>query len=387
MICKPTWMNKMKKLLVGLSAVLGSGLSLAQSSVTLFGVLDTALEITKADGAPSLTRIVSGANLPSRIGFKGSEDLGGGLSAAFWLESGFFIDTGAGQLTNSNNTPSGSTGGSGLTFNRRSTVSLLGRFGEVRMGRDVVPSSLNYVVFDPFGGNGIGNSSALMLSNGVFSSVTALRASNTLSYFLPSDMGGWYGHAMAALGENASNVAATATGKHDGDYYGARVGYRNSKLDVALAAGRTRYDLPPTSTAVAGNSDRVNLGASYDFGMMRLLGLISAERRARGTSGEGRNVSFSVGATIPRGASDFKLQYAQVKQNAIAGSNDARQLSAGWVYNLSKRTALYTTLSWLDNRNNSKLYVLNTTGGLSTPSTTTPGGNITGADFGIRHSF
>lgn len=378
----------MKKLLLGSIAVLGSGLSFAQSSVTLFGVMDTAVEITKADGAVRITRIVSGANTPSRLGFKGSEDLGGGLSAAFWLEAGFFLDTGAGQLTNLNNTPSGSTGGGGLTFNRRSTVSLMGRFGEVRVGRDVVPSSLNYVVFDPFGGNGIGNSSALMLSTGVFSSVTALRASNAVSYFLPSGLGGWYGQAMAALGENASNVSATAAGgKHDGDYYGARVGYRNARLDVALAAGRTRYDLLPTSTAVAGNSDRVNLGASYDFGMMRLLGLASTERRARGTGGVGSNVSFSVGAVIPRGPNDFKLQYAQVKQNEIAGSNDARQFSAGWVYNLSKRTALYTTLSLLDNRNNSKLYVLNTTGGFATPATTTPGGNITGVDFGIRHSF
>ena len=128
----------MKKFLLGLIALLGSDLSLAQSSVTLFGVADTAVETTKADGTGSITRVVSGANIPSRLGFKGSEDLGGGLSAAFWLEAGFFIDTGAGQLTNLNNTPSGSAGGSGLTFNRRSTVSLLGRFGEVRMGRDVV---------------------------------------------------------------------------------------------------------------------------------------------------------------------------------------------------------------------------------------------------------
>ena len=378
----------MKKFLLGLIALLGSNLSFAQSSVTLFGVMDATIETTKADGVGSITRLASGANLPSRLGFRGSEDLGDGLSAAFWLEAGFFIDSGAGQLTNLNNAPSGSAGGSGLTFNRRSTVSLLGRFGEVRMGRDVVPSSSNYVAFDAFGGNGIGNSSALMLSSGVFSNATALRASNSVSYILPSDLGGWYGHAMVALGEQASSVVTTAAGgKHDGDYYGARVGYRDAKLNVSLAAGRTRYDRLPTSAAVAGDLDRVNLGASYDFGMMRLLGLASTERRARGTGGVGSNVSFSVGAIIPRGQSDFKLQYAQVKQNDIAGSNDARQLSAGWVYNLSKRTALYTTMSWLDNRNNSKLYVLNTTGGFSTPATTMPGGNITGFDFGIRHSF
>lgn len=378
----------MKKLLLGLVLVSGPGLSFAQSSVTMFGVADTAVEFTKADGTPHITRLVSGGNLASRLGLKGSEDLGGGLSAAFWLEAGIFFDSGAGAPTNLNNTPAGSVGGSGLAFNRQSTVSLLGRFGEVRLGRDVVPSSLSYVVFDAFGGVGIGNSSAVMLSNGVFSNVTALRASNTISYFLPSDLGGWYGHVMGALGENALNVVTTATGgKHDGDYYGARVGYRNARLNVALAAGRTRYDLLPTSAAVAGNVDRFNVGGSYDFGMMRLIGLASTERRARGTGGIGSDVSFSFGAVIPRGPSEFKLQYAQVKQNVIAGSNDARQLSAGWVYNVSKRTALYTTLSFLDNRSNSKLYVLNTTGGFATPATATPGGNVTGFDAGIRHTF
>jgi predicted porin len=319
---------------------------------------------------------------------KGSEDLGGGISAAFWLEAGILIDSGAGVSTNSNNTPSGAVAGSGLNFNRRSTVSLLGPFGELRLGRDVVPSSLNYVVFDTFFGVGIGNSSALMLSSGVFSNATALRASNTVSYILPPDLGGWYGHIMGGFGENDLNVVTTAKGgKHDGDYYGARIGYRYQKLDVALAAGRTRYDVLPTSTAVAGNVDRINIGGSYNFGMMRLIGLASTERRARGTGGVGSNVSFSLGAIIPRGPSEFKVQYAQVKQNEIAGGNDARQLSAGWVYNLSKRTALYTTLSFLDNRNNSTLYVLNTTGGFSTPATTIPGGNITGVDVGIRHTF
>lgn len=377
----------MKKIILGSIALLGSGLSFAQSSVTVFGVADSAIEYTKAQGTGAITRLVSGSNTPSKIGFRGSEDLGGGLSAAFWLEAAFFLDTGAGGTTNLNNTPSGALPNS-LAFNRRSTVSLLGRFGEVRMGRDVVASSLNYVEFDTFRGVGIGNSSAVMLSNGVFSNATALRASNTVSYFLPPDLGGWYGNIMGALGENPSGQATTAAGgKHDGDYYGARIGYRKANLNVALSAGRTRYDQLPTSSAVAGNVDRINLGASYDLGMVRLISLVSTERRARGTGGVASNFSFSIGGIVPSGPSDFILQYAQVKQNAIAGSHDARQISAGWVYNLSKRTALYTTLSWLDNRGNSKIYVLNTTGGFSTPATTIPGGNITGFDLGIRHSF
>lgn len=378
----------MKTCLLGLIALLGWNQSLAQSSVTPFGVVDVGVNVTKADGVAALTRVVSGGNAVSRLGVLGREDLGGGLFATFWLEAGIYADTGTGQASNVNNTPSGSAGAGGLIFNRRSTVGLQGPFGEVRAGREVVPSSLNYVVFDPFGGVGIGNSSAVMLSTGVFSSVTALRASNTISYLLPSELGGWYGQLTAALGEMAPDVATTAQGgKHDGDYYGARIGYRNARLNVALAGGRTRYDQLPTAVAVAGNVDRINLGAVYDFGTLRLFGLASTERRARGTGGLASNASVSVGAIIPSGASEYKLQYAQVKQNALAGSHDARQLAAGWVYNFSKRSAFYTTLTWLDNRNASMLYVLNTTGGFSTPVTTVPGGNITGLDVGIRHSF
>ncbi|MES2118548.1 MAG: porin [Pseudomonadota bacterium] len=378
----------MQKLLLGLVTLFASAMSCAQSSVTVFGVADVAVNSTKADGLAPLTRVVSGGNAVSRLGFKGREDLGGGLYVGFWLEAGIYMDTGAGQPSNVNNTPSGSVGGGGLTFNRQATVSVLNRYGELRMGREVVASSLNYVAFDPFGGVGIANSSAVMLGNGVFSSATSLRASNTISYLLPPDLGGWYGQVMGALGESPSSVVTSAQGgKHDGDYYGARVGFRNAKLNVALAGGRARYDLLPTSTAVAGNLDRINLGGSYDFGKLRLFGLASAERRVSGAGGQARDQSFSVGAILPYGLSDFKLQYAQVKQNAIAGHHDARQLGAGWVYNFSKRTAFYTTLTWLDNRNNSTLYVLNTTGGFSTPATTRPGGNITGLDVGIRHNF
>lgn len=378
----------MKALFLGLLTLVASNLSFGQTTVTPFGVADVAVNSTKAAGLSPLTRVISGGNLTSRLGFTGREELGGGLAVAFWLEAGIYMDSGTAQPSNLDNTPAGSVGGSGLTFNRRSTVSLLGRFGELRAGRDVVPSSLNFVVFDPFGGVGIGNSSAVMLAAGVFLSPTALRASNSVSYFLPPDLGGWYGQVMIALGEHASSVATTAAGgKHDGDYYGARFGYRSARLNVALAGGRTRYDLLPTSTAVAGNVDRLNLGGTYELDMMRLFGLVGLERRARGMGGMAGNVSFSVGAIIPRGQHEFKLQYAQVEQNVIAGSNDARQISAGWVYHLSKPTALYTTLSWLDNRNSTRLYVLNTTGGFSTPATTVPGGNITGIDIGFRHSF
>ena len=82
------------------------------------------------------------------------------MSASFWLEAGLDNDDGHGAATNSNNQPSGAGAGvdgrQGLTFNRRSTVSLAGGWGELRLGRDYTPQFWNLTVFDPFGTNGVG---------------------------------------------------------------------------------------------------------------------------------------------------------------------------------------------------------------------------------------
>src|SRR5262245_35322345 len=119
----------MKKSLLAL-AVLGSfaGVASAQSSVTLFGIVDAGIGRVKANGHHVTGVSNSGIN-SSRLGVRGIEDLGGGLQAGFWLE---------GQLNN--DVGQGGSQTSGLDFRRRSTVSLLGNFGEVRLGRDYVPT-------------------------------------------------------------------------------------------------------------------------------------------------------------------------------------------------------------------------------------------------------
>src|ERR1700712_2596433 len=137
----------MKKSLLAL-AVLGSfaGVASAQSNVTLFGVLDLSADYIK-NGSTKLKTLDSNQLSSNRIGFRGVEDLGNGLSAGFWLEAGMSNDTGA---------AGGNAGAPGTTFfNRRSTVSLMGNFGEVRLGRDYTPIFWNYATFDVFGANGL----------------------------------------------------------------------------------------------------------------------------------------------------------------------------------------------------------------------------------------
>src|SRR5437868_11068568 len=203
----------MKKSLVALAALAtltSAGIASAQSSVTLFGVVDAAVSnYTNNSQTPlgnryttSQTKLTNSGYNSSRLGFRGTEDLGGGLAASFWLEAGLNNDDGTGAAT-----------GGGLAFNRRSTVSLSGAFGEVRLGRDYTPTFWNDTVFDPFGTNGVGTN-LISTANG-FSSNGArtggftanqnyVRASNSIGYFLPPNLGGFYGQVMYSFNEKTS---------------------------------------------------------------------------------------------------------------------------------------------------------------------------------------
>ena len=115
----------MKKHAIALAALgLVSGVASAQSSVTLYGVVDVALERVK--GATSLTRVTSGQQQGSRWGLRGTEDLGGGMKATFLLESGFNADV-------------GTLGQGGRLFGRQGYVGLGGGWGTVRLGRQYTP--------------------------------------------------------------------------------------------------------------------------------------------------------------------------------------------------------------------------------------------------------
>jgi predicted porin len=128
----------MKKSLIALAVLAASGAAMAQSSVTLFGVVDATVRYVDGGTNGNIWSLTNSGYNSSRLGFRGTEDLGGGLSASFWLEAGVNNDNGTGSATSTNNTLAGSgssnTGTQGLTFNRRSTVSLAGTWGEVASG-------------------------------------------------------------------------------------------------------------------------------------------------------------------------------------------------------------------------------------------------------------
>ncbi|HSC65651.1 MAG TPA: porin, partial [Caldimonas sp.] len=189
----------MKKSLLAL-AVLGAfaGVASAQSSVQLFGTLDVGGKYLKNDGrSKQLSESTDGVN-SSEIRFQGIEDLGGGLKAGFNLRSGINPDTGT---SNSK------------FWNRRATVSLYSNAGELRLGRDYVPTFWTTAIFDAFGYNGLG-------STGNVQRHAQVRQDNSIGYFLPSNLGGFYGQLMMAAGENGTS------GDRNGRYLGGQFGFR-----------------------------------------------------------------------------------------------------------------------------------------------------------------
>ena len=354
----------MKKSLVALAALAVVSAASAQSSVTLFGVVDATLAVGKGD-VTDRTQITNSGYNSSRLGFRGTEDLGGGMSASFWLEAGVNNDNGTGSATNANNQAAAAAlgnGQQGLTFNRRSTVSLAGGFGELRLGRDYTPQFWNLTVFDPFGTNGVGTTQTLNSSLG---GPTIVRASNSIGYFLPGNIGGIYGQLQYSLGENAQATPAAATEK-DGNGVGIRVGFANGPINVALATSKTKY--------AAGDIKSTNLGGSYNFGVATVMAHYAQDKNTLTADGKG----YLLGAAFPIGAGEIKAAYSLYKTDAV-GTPKSKKLAIGYVHNLSKRTALYTTFARVSN-----------SGGASQAlngATTTVNGDSTGYDFGVRHSF
>src|SRR5258705_9638640 len=232
----------MKKTLLAL-AVAGAfaGVASAQSSVTMYGTVDLSAKYVKNDNASRRYSLAQDSINSSQLGFRGIEDLGGGLKAGFVLMSGINPDTGTAN---------------GKFWNRRATVSLMGNFGEVRLGRDYTPAYWNTTIFDAFGTIGLGDSSHVgQLGAG---SGTSVRADNTIGYFLPSGIGGAYGQFMAAAGEGGSGFAGNSpTNQNPGRYVGGRVGFAAGPFDVAVAGAEQ-------SVSTAGNAKLkvYNIGAS-----------------------------------------------------------------------------------------------------------------------------
>jgi len=390
----------MKKSLLALAALTAfAGVASAQSSVTVFGGIDLAARNVKNGPAGSIKSLSSDGNYSSRLGFRGVEDLGGGLKAGFWLEGGLGADTGG-------------FGSPTATWNRRATASLMGDFGEIRLGRDYTPTFWNHTQFDPFGTNGVGNANNLIGTGAVTGAAAAtnttrvlgvpgaasggdprtgtfVRADNSIGYHLPA-LGGLYGQVMVAAGE----------GQIGNKYTGARLGYSAGPVNVAAAFGKT--DLVKDSLKA------FNIAGSFNAGFATFIGMYinykvggTEPQTAAGTTTNGsygnpsnRDLkNYLLGALVPLGQGTFKFSFAKTKGDLNAGNGaaaptakdaSATQIALGYVYDLSKRTSLYTHYSTIKNKKGAHFYA---SGSGPAYANTTADFTSSGYEFGIKTTF
>jgi predicted porin len=379
----------MKKSLLAL-AVLGAfaGVASAQSSVTIYGTVDVAGQYTKNTGSKGQYSMATDGINSSQLGFRGVEDLGGGLKAGFDLRAG----------TNPN---SGTA--NGKFWNRRSTVSLFSNAGELRLGRDYTPIFWNQTIFDAFGTNGVGE------SNGIRQLASGVRSDNSIGYFLPSNLGGFYGQVMGAAAEGGTtNVGGSSSDKTGGRLYSGRFGFAAGPFDVAVAYGTQKYTTgqnvagtitpfgAPTYVVAPGQSQKTfNIGGAYDFGFLKLLGYWDHEKvTATGSTavpaapGDVKENMFSISTVIPMGQGEIHLGYnrSKVKTSSPLLIDPTVDLwAATYQYNLSKRTAMYATVARLGNKDATRLSL--GAAPANDNALPTSSGSSQGLQLGVRHFF
>ena len=344
----------MKKSLIALAVLAASGAAMAQSSVTLYGVLDTGLTYSKGEESVyGMTHV--GGNVNSRLGFRGVEDLGNGLKATFNLEAGMGVDDGNNYMDKDSN---------GMAFRRTSTVGLAGNFGEVRLGRMLTSSYLAVSRYDAFGDTGIGASLAWNIPQTGY----APRTENAISYTSPNFSGFKIG-AEYGFGEKQK--------ARDSRYFGMGATYDNGPLSLGLGYDRLNSNTMDGLLA-ASDLKTVHLGGAYNFGVAKLLAFYKQSK----VSNAPKFKTFGLGVTAPVGAAgEVRASYNNYKISDDNGKAD--QLSLGYVHNLSKRTALYGTYSYIKNKDGLDFELNGAMGGAGLKD----GEKQHGLQLGIRHAF
>lgn len=279
----------MKKSLIALAVLAASGAAMAQSSVTLYGVAD--IYVAKVKGSSAAAG--SGGVNTSRLGFKGSEDLGGGLSATFQFEQKLNLGDGS---TNAK------------LFDRQANVGLAGGFGAIKLGRNW------NAMDDVFGAANSGFDSALSAAN-VWQNGYVGAADAQIYYSTPS-FAGFSGAVSTQLNGNVAAGADKTTAFN--------VAYANGP--IAAAVGYENADFQKGTM----------LNGSYDLGVAKLL----ASYYTTKTDGGVKTNSYQLGADVPLGAVILSVGYASSKVDGE--SESATGLGVAAAYPLSKRTMVYT---------------------------------------------
>lgn len=282
-----------KTLIVAAVSAVAATSALAQSSVTVYGRLNVTAESLDRNGVKTKELV----NNASRLGFRGTEDLGGGLKANFLLEHRFSVDTGT--------VPNDFWAGD-------SYVGLSGGFGAVRLGR--ITSEAYYATADYISMN----------NHDTGTSADALYAylgnNRNKIAFNTNNMGGLVLHAAIAAGEgnNAAKVWDLAATYDVGN--------------LSLGAGYEKSDA---------NSNQYAIRALYTAGAFVVGGYIQRDKNGYGAN-VGNRTTYRLTGAYNVGSSEFHLGYGSAGDYSRVANSDVTQLVLGYNYNLSKRTRIHT---------------------------------------------
>lgn len=347
----------MKKSLV-VSVVLAIGLcgiASAQSSVTLYGVADAGIVYDNGNLSGSTTKLQSGLESGSRLGVKGTEDLGNGLRALFVLEQGMSIDTGA------------STNG-GRVFGRQAFLGLGGHFGTVTVGRQYTPIYNAYGVIDPFGNNTAGDINTLFGQDSDFLS-RDFRMDNALIYNAPANIGGFNASLAYGFGEQPGDRAMQRQ-------IGLSVGYASGPLNVIYAYHQANnenleFDADGERFIIDFGTFKSHfVGVTYDFKVVKVHAAFDQTKQ----TATYKTQNYLIGATVPLGKHSIFGDFIY-RDNRIDDDANTAQFAIGYNHTLSRRTNLYSILAHTKNDANSSV------------NTNEPGRSVTRVQLGIRHIF
>jgi predicted porin len=336
----------MKKSLLAL-AVLGAfaGTASAQSSVTLYGIVDIGYSYidSKRDGASSISGIESGLQSGSRIGFRGREDLGRGLGAIFQLEAGYSVDTGA--LGNS------SANAGQRLFGRIALAGLDSSFGQLVLGRfgsfgsGTGPFDM-FSEIDPFS---TGFTTAGLQAT--FTELNSLRMDNSI-LFRTQNLGGFQAGAMYSFSVDGPEVAGSSFNNRG---MSAGVSYRGGPIYAALTYSQIKFD----DRLGFEDAKILQVGGTWDFKVAKIHAAYATEDNIRGTviaaplagtlipalAGADAD-AWMVGVSAPFGPFTFMASYQDRNGDSVSTPTGTFEADgSGWgigaTYALSKRTNLY----------------------------------------------
>ncbi len=322
-----------RTLLLAALAATAATSAFAQSSVTIYGRLNMTFEREKFSGQDAANNL---NNNSSRIGFRGTEDLGGGLSALFEIEHGFSPDTGTAAST---------------FWGRSSFVGLQGGFGKVRLGN--MTSEAYYATADYVS---MHNHDTGTSEDKLYDYLS--QNTDKISYKTPS----FAGNTIEVAGTTRDGGVGNRTYDvaYNGDFGPLHVGagYQDVKDGPSALAVRALYEL-----------GAFTLGGYYQRTMGETAGAPSDSAK--------RN-TFRFAAMYALGAGEFHANVGWAGDRGGVDNTGAKQYTLGYNHNLSKRTKLYGYYTRLDNESAADYFL---------PATAADGTDYSSFAFGIRHNF